>query len=72
MYGVDNGTNELYTLNLSNGAATPVGPFGSSPNLVGLAVLGATPEPGTILMLAVGLLLMAIGIRRKNSVLASR
>lgn len=67
MYVADNGTSSLYTVNLGTGAVTDVGPFGSSPNIVGLAFLG-TPEPSTVTLVGLGLAALALGLYRKRTV----
>ncbi len=64
MFLVDSGTNFLYTLDVSNGALSPVGDYGTSLNLVGLA-FSTVPEPGTLLLVALGLPLLAV--RRKRA-----
>jgi hypothetical protein len=64
MFVADSGTNSLYTMNPTSGAATLVGAYGSSTNVVGLAFLG-TPEPGTIGLLLAGLGLL-ISVRRAS------
>ncbi len=61
MYVVDGesgGSNRLFTLDTSTGALTEIGPIGTPEGLAGLAI---TPEPGTLLMIAVGVLMMRRG-----------
>ena len=65
MYLADNLTSSLYDVNLGTGGTTLIGPFGSTTNVVGLAVL-ATPEPGTVVLLATGMVVAWLGTRRKK------
>jgi hypothetical protein len=58
MFLVDSGSNFLYTLDTSNGNLTGVGDYGTPLNLVGLA-FSPIPEPGTLLLVALGLPLLA-------------
>ena len=58
MFLVDSGTNFLYTLDTGNGNAMGVGDYGADLNLVGLA-FSPIPEPGTLLLVAIGLPLLA-------------
>jgi len=61
MFLVDSGSggsNFLYTLDTSNGNLTGVGDFGATLNLVGLG-FSPIPEPGTLLLVALGLPLLA-------------
>jgi hypothetical protein len=65
MYLANTPTSSLYTVNLTTGAASLVGPYGDgSPNIVGLAVLG-TPEPSTIELYAASFGLLALARRRR-------
>jgi hypothetical protein len=65
----DLGKSALYTINLGTGAATLVGAFGIGGNtaiaapLLDIAV-AAVPEPGTYLLLGLGL--AAVAVRRRN------
>jgi hypothetical protein len=52
MFLADSGTFSLYTLNTANGNLTLVGPYGGTPNIVGLAFL--VPEPGAALIFLLG------------------
>jgi len=48
MFLADTGTNSLFTLDVTNGALTGIGSYGTTPlNLVGLA-FSQIPEPGTL------------------------
>lgn len=58
MFLVDSGTSALYTLDVTDGSVTSVGSYGDDPNLVGLA-FSPIPEPGTLLLIALGLPLLA-------------
>jgi hypothetical protein len=58
MFLVDSGSNFLYTLDTGNGNLTGVGDYGAPLNLVGLA-FSPIPEPGTLLLVALGLPLLA-------------
>jgi hypothetical protein len=66
MFVADSGSYALYTVNPVSGAATLVGPYGSANNLVGLAFVGATPEPGTIGLLLGGLGLLGWKVRKRR------
>lgn len=57
MFLVDSGTFSLYTLDTASGALTGVGGYGATHNLVGLA-FSPIPEPGTLLLVALGLPLL--------------
>lgn len=59
MFLVDSDTNSLFTLDTSNGNLTGVGGYGAPLNLVGLA-FSPIPEPGTLLLIALGLPLLAM------------
>jgi|SRR5579872_2286423 len=64
----NNNLSNLFTINVSTGAATLLGPIGTFTNVAGLAEFDAggsvtTPEPGSILLLTSGLL--AILSRRR-------
>lgn len=61
MFLADSGTNSLYTIDTGDGALTLVGDYGATHNLVGLA-FSAIPEPGTLLLLSLGLPLL---VRRR-------
>ncbi len=63
MFLVDSATNSLYTLDVTNGNLSGVGDYGAPLNLVGLA-FSPVPEPGTLLLLALGLPLLATRRRR--------
>lgn len=49
MFLADSGTYTLYTVNTGTGAVSPVGSYGSTPNVVGLAFLPVVPEASTYL-----------------------
>lgn len=57
------GTESLYTMNPTTGAASLVGPYGSATNVVGLAFIA--PEPGTVGLLLSGLALVAWKARKR-------
>lgn len=57
------GTESLYTMNPTTGAATLVGPYGSATNVVGLAFIA--PEPGTVGLLLSGLAFVAWKARKQ-------
>jgi hypothetical protein len=60
--GTDASSSELYTINLSTGAATLIGTIGGGNTIGGLsAAPAAIPEPTTIVLLASGLLVVAAG-----------
>lgn len=63
MFVADSGSFSLYTMNPATGASTLVGGYGagSTNNVVGLAFLGAVPEPGTIGLVLCGLALVGLG-----------
>ena len=69
LYGVDNGTGQtpdsLYTIDLSTGAASLIGPTSVGNNL-GLEFGGysVVPEPASVSLFAVGAVLMLTGYRR--------
>jgi hypothetical protein len=65
MFLVDSGTSSLYTLDVTDGTVTSVGPYGDSPNLVGLA-FSPIPEPGTLLLIAFGLPVLAMRRRARS------
>lgn len=65
MFLVDSGTNALYTLDVGNGNATGVGGYGEPYNLVGLA-FSPIPEPGTLLLIAFGLPVLAMRRRVRS------
>jgi hypothetical protein len=65
MFLANSTTSSLYTVNLTTGAASLVGPYGSATNVVGLAFIGQTPEPGTIVLLLTGLGLLGVGRLRR-------
>ena len=54
---------QLFTINLSTGAATLVGTIGGGVPLTGLAA--AVPEPGTLSLMLLGLGLVAFGSRNQ-------
>jgi len=58
MFAIDTGTNSLYTLDTSNGALGLIGDYGTPLNLVGLA-FSPIPEPGTVVLLGLGIALLA-------------
>jgi hypothetical protein len=62
MFLVESVSNFLYTMDVGNGALTGVGDYGAPLNLVGLA-FSQVPEPGTLLLVGLGLSLIA-GRRR--------
>jgi hypothetical protein len=68
MYLADSNSESLYDVNLATGATTLVGPYGSATNVVGLAVLAPTPEPGTVVLFATGMVMAWLGTRRKKNV----
>jgi hypothetical protein len=65
MFLADSATNSLYTLDVGNGALTGVGGYTAPLNLVGLA-FSPIPEPGTLLLLALGLPLLASRRRARD------
>jgi hypothetical protein len=65
MYLADDDSESLYNVNLGTGGTTLIGPFGSLTNVVGLAVL-ATPEPGTVMLFATGVVVAWLGTRRRK------
>jgi hypothetical protein len=65
MFLADTGTSSLYTLDTGNGNLTLVGPYGGSPNLVGLA-FSPVPEPSSIALGLIGLAGVGLLHRRKN------
>jgi len=64
MFVADSGTSSLWTMDPTNGNATLVGPYGGSPNVVGLAFL-SVPEPSSLMLLCSGLLGVTGFTRRK-------
>lgn len=68
MFAVDTSSNFLYTMNTGNGALDGVGDYGAPLNLVGLA-FSPIPEPGTLLLLGLGVSLLAT--RRSRSLATS-
>jgi hypothetical protein len=64
MFVADSGTNALYTMNPGTGTSSLVGPYGGTPNVVGLAFLGV-PEPETIGLILIGLSLLCGRIRTR-------
>ncbi len=68
MYLADDNSESLYSVNLGTGATTLIGPFGSTTNVVGLAVLGTnTPEPGSVVLFGMGMVMVAcLGMRRRK------
>jgi hypothetical protein len=65
MFLVDSGTSSLYTLDVGNGNAMGVGGYGEPFNLVGLA-FSPIPEPGTLLLIAFGLPVLAMRRRTRS------
>jgi hypothetical protein len=65
MYLADTTSESLYDVNLGTGGTTLIGPYGSATNVVGLAVLG-TPEPGTVVLFATGIVMTWLGTRRRK------
>lgn len=67
----DVNSSELYTINLSTGAATLIGTIGGGTTIGGLSVTpfapSAIPEPSTIVLLASGLLAIAAGSFSRRS-----
>lgn len=63
MYMTDTSTDSLYTLNLATGAPTLIGSTGVG-NLQGMVYINPVPEPGTIAVLGLGVLALAIRKRR--------
>lgn len=62
------GINRLYTINLSTGAATPVGTIGNgSQFFTGLTAATAVPEPSTYALLGAGALLFALRKRLRRA-----
>ncbi len=67
MFAADSGTTSINTLNLTTGASSAIGLNGLGANVVGLAFLDASvPEPGSIVLLATGLALLGLAVRRKK------
>ncbi len=66
MYLADTFSESLYDVNLGTGGTTLIGPYGSTTNVVGLAVLSTTPEPGTVALFATGMVMMWLGMRRSK------
>lgn len=64
MYVVDDGTDNLCTMNLSTGQATLIGSTGLG-NLLGLMYYNPIPEPATIMALGVGVLALLKRRRKK-------
>jgi DNA-binding beta-propeller fold protein YncE len=62
LYGIDNWTSKLYTIDLRTGAATLVGSTGLG-NPLGLEDVVTIPEPATVVLLAIGFL----ALRRKTA-----
>jgi hypothetical protein len=65
MYLADSTSESLYDVNLATGGTTLIGAYGSATNVVGLAVL-TTPEPGTVVLFATGVVMVWLGTRRKK------
>lgn len=67
-YVADGNTFALYNVNVATGAATEVGSYEAYQNIAGLAFIGSSgassPEPGSAVLLGVGLGLVAFGRRR--------
>ncbi len=64
MFLIDSITSSLFTMDVTNGTLTGVGPFGDSIHRVGLA-FAPIPEPGTLLLVLSGLL--PLGRQRRTT-----
>jgi hypothetical protein len=65
-------SSQLFTINLSTGAATLIGTVGGGVTLNGLAApIGSVPEPGTWLMFLIGFGLIGVSIGRNRVPAAS-
>lgn len=64
-YVADGNTYALYKVNVSTGGVTEVGSYEADQNIAGLAFIGSaatsSPEPGSVVLLALGVGLVAIG-----------
>jgi hypothetical protein len=65
MFVADSLTSHLWTLNVVTGAATDVGAYGGTPNIVGLAF--AVPEPATATAIVTATALCAAARRRRRT-----
>lgn len=66
IYGFEGPTNEIVTLNLTNGQTNIVGSTDPALGLIGGAAPAAVPEPGSIALAAIGVIAMAV-LRRKGA-----